>query len=157
MSPEIVASPACHVKIVFSAFYILASQFIYAQTTALDFIDQADLKRHLTYIASDELMGRKLGAKDNGLEQAANYLAEHAEKIGLVPADKSFFQDVKVFSVYPAEDNYTEIVNEEEKPVFKSNSVINLSNTKGIHGLMDNEISFCRIWNRRIHRFESKR
>ncbi len=130
-------------KTVFLAIFALASLNIYAQTTALDFIDQADLKKHLTYIASDELMGRKLGAEDNGLEKTANYLAEQAEKIGLKPVGKNYFQEVKVFSVKPAEDNYMEIVNEEEKSVFKSSSVINLNNTKGIHGLLDEEIVFA--------------
>jgi hypothetical protein len=68
---------------------------LYAQQSAAEFaqsITAADLKRHLTYIASDELEGRMTGSA--GQKKAAEYLANQFKSYGLtgLGPDGSFFQ-----------------------------------------------------------------
>jgi hypothetical protein len=60
----------------------------YANTIKAD-----DLKKHLTFIASDSLKGRDTGSPEQKV--AAQYIANHFESVGLkgiVGADKSHFQ-----------------------------------------------------------------
>lgn len=66
-------------------------------------ISEADLKKHLTYIASDELEGRDTGSE--GQKKAAKYIIQHLEEWGLqpivnTPAGKSYLQ---TFSLYKAD------------------------------------------------------
>jgi hypothetical protein len=73
--------------------YISISQSLsdeYAQT-----ITQDDLRKHLSYLASDELEGRETATKGQYL--AARYIADHFEKLGLerivkVEDNLSYFQ-----------------------------------------------------------------
>jgi hypothetical protein len=61
-------------------------------------ITVADLERHLTYLASDELEGRDTGAK--GQKLAADYLADFYKGLGLTgPVDGSYFQKFQLASV----------------------------------------------------------
>lgn len=61
-------------------------------------ITVADLERHLTYLASDELEGRDTGAKGQTL--AADYLADFYKGLGLTgPVDGSYFQKFQLASV----------------------------------------------------------
>lgn len=62
-----------------------------------DIVQDASLKKHISYLASDELEGRLTGSK--GEELAANYIASEFKKYGLKPyAGKDYFQafDYKV-------------------------------------------------------------
>src|SRR5690554_972571 len=61
-------------------------------------ITVADLERHLSYLASDELEGRDTGAK--GQKLAADYIAEFYKSLGLTgPVDGSYFQKFRLASV----------------------------------------------------------
>jgi len=61
-------------------------------------ITVADLERHLTYLASDELEGRDTGAK--GQKLAADYIAEFYKSLGLTgPVEGSYFQKFQLASV----------------------------------------------------------
>ena len=51
-------------------------------------ITQADLREHLTVLASDEYEGRETGAK--GQKMAARYIREHFQAFGIPP--KAFQQ-----------------------------------------------------------------
>ncbi len=52
----------------------------------------ADLKKHLTVIASDEFAGRELGSE--GIDKAADYIANHFKSIGLkAVGDEGYFQN----------------------------------------------------------------
>lgn len=68
----------------------------YAETITAD-----DLKKHLTYIASDELEGRDTGSE--GQRKAAEYIANHFQSVGLSPivpgpfGSRSYFQKFKLF------------------------------------------------------------
>lgn len=46
-------------------------------------VDRADLRRHATFLASDELRGRYTGSE--GQQRAAEYIAERFEELGLLP------------------------------------------------------------------------
>ena len=70
----------------------------FAQKQALQKIDIPDLKRHLTFIASDDLQGRKLGTEVDGLGITADYLATNAKEIGLQPGAENYFQNVVMVS-----------------------------------------------------------
>ncbi|MDF1576005.1 MAG: M20/M25/M40 family metallo-hydrolase [Bacteroidales bacterium] len=67
-------------------FVIFSVQPLRAQKTGLESININDLKRHMQFLASDELEGRETGSP--GLQVAARYLAVQAESLGLLPLDK---------------------------------------------------------------------
>ncbi|MCK4745870.1 MAG: M28 family peptidase, partial [Bacteroidales bacterium] len=71
---------------------LLISQCL-AQKNGLKQIDIADLVTHVSYIASDELEGRKTG--EPGLDLAAEYLAAQARELGLKAVDENgdYFQE----------------------------------------------------------------
>ena len=65
-------------------------------------VSEADLRKHLTYIASDELEGRDTGSE--GQKKAAQYIINHLQEWGLepivnTPAGKSYLQ---TFPLYKA-------------------------------------------------------
>src|SRR5262249_3337134 len=53
------------------------------KVTATATLSQGNLRRHVAYLASDELEGR--GASTQGIRKAANYLERELEKLGLQP------------------------------------------------------------------------
>lgn len=59
-------------------------------------ISAKDVQRHISYLASEELGGRKPGEKGN--ELAAQYIAKHFKSYGLLPAGENgtYFQTFKV-------------------------------------------------------------
>ncbi len=96
----------------------------YGQKQALSKINIADLKEHLTFISSDELQGRKLGTEVDGLGITADYLAKHAQKIGLEAETENYFQKVKMASLKPSSANFIEVKNTKGKSKFKSGSMM---------------------------------
>ena len=65
---------------------ILLSFPLYSQKKGLESISTEDLKRHMLFLASDELEGRDTG--EPGLQVAARYLAVQAEALGLKALDE---------------------------------------------------------------------
>lgn len=55
-------------------------------------IKAEDLKKHLTFLASDSLKGRNTGSVEQKV--AANYIADHFKRVGLAPVQGSYFQKV---------------------------------------------------------------
>jgi hypothetical protein len=98
----------------------------YAET-----ITEADLKKHLTIIASDEMEGRETGSP--GQFKAAAYIAEQFQNLGLQQIEKdsqgnpSFYQDFKLY-----QKGWTEAymkVNGQSKVFFKDfypNGMVNV-------------------------------
>ena len=81
----------------FSPLLLSGCNFTHAQhpdQELLSSVTESDLKRHLTYIASDELGGREAGTP--GLKLAADYLAKQLKSYGFEGAgpNGSFFQEV---------------------------------------------------------------
>jgi len=67
-------------------FVFLSILPLHAQKKGLESINTNDLKRHMLFLASDELEGRDTG--EPGLQVAARYLAVQAESLGLQALDK---------------------------------------------------------------------
>jgi len=111
-----------------------------AQKKALSKIDTEDLKRHLTFLASDELQGRKLGTEVDGLGMAAEYLAENAQKNGLKPGAENYFQKVDLVSTRHDNSSFVEIVGTKEKVVYTTNKLINLAGSAGAITIEKGEI-----------------
>lgn len=102
----------------------------YAQT-----ITAEELKKHLTYIASDELEGRDTGSE--GQRKAAEYIANHFKNLGLLPivpqkdGTKDYFQR---FNLYKKgwKESYV-VVNGKKKIFFKDyypNGLVNVPDEK---------------------------
>ena len=72
---------------------LLLTRCAFTQETGLESITGLELREHLTFLASDEMQGRKTG--EAGLDIAAEYLAEQAKKIGLKAIDDNgdYFQE----------------------------------------------------------------
>lgn len=112
-----------------SSFWQLAAQGIpekYAET-----ISAEDLKKHLTYIASDELGGRDTGSE--GQRKAADYIAKHFKDLGLTPivddkdGTKSYFQKFNLYQ--QGWKNAYVTVNNKKKVFFKDyypNGLVNM-------------------------------
>lgn len=78
-----------------------------AQTEALDSITADELRTHLTFIASDEMMGRDTPSPQ--LKLAARYLATMVESYGwqsILP-DGSFIQRIELATVSPSTEGTT--------------------------------------------------
>lgn len=123
-------------KIILVCFGVLACVFsVEAQYKALSEIDIPDLKKHLTFIASDDLQGRALGTEVNGLEITANYLANFAKQIGLNPAVEDYFQAVPIVHTAYGKDLFVEINNRRGKSVYRSNELIKMDRNPGVFSL----------------------
>jgi hypothetical protein len=80
-------------KLLSAVFLLILLVFpLFSQETGEESISRNDLKKHMLFLASDELEGRDTG--DPGLQVAARYLAVQAETLGLQPldADKDYMQ-----------------------------------------------------------------
>ena len=68
---------------------------VFAQSNPVPYaltVKAEDLKKHLTFIASDSLKGRNTGSAEQKV--AANYIADHFKRSGLAPVNGSYFQKV---------------------------------------------------------------
>jgi Zn-dependent M28 family amino/carboxypeptidase len=96
----------------------------YTQNKALGKIDVDDLIRHLTFISSDSLQGRRFGTEIDGLGITADYLAKQAKEIGLKPVGDNFFQKVNLVASKPDEGRYIQIENKKSRLIYQSNSMV---------------------------------
>lgn len=116
---------------------------VFSQTESLNSITPNDLKRHLTFIASDSLQGRSFETRVPGLDLAAEYLANNAQLLGLNPGFQNYFQPVSIFSSHPdSENTYLEIIDKNGKVVYKTDSVIGMSGGSNIE-ISDGELVFA--------------
>ena len=60
------------------------------------------VKEHVTFLASDDMEGRKIGTK--GIEKAANYIEKEFREIGLKPFEKGAFRQPFVAEGIPMEN-----------------------------------------------------
>jgi len=115
-------------KIAYSLITLITINVVaFSQNPALSKIDKEDLKRHLTFISSDSLQGRRFGTEVDGLGITAEYLKTNAEKIGLKQGAENYFQNVDIISSQANENSFIEIEDKRGKSIFKSASIINLN------------------------------
>jgi len=114
-------------KTAFTGFLLFLFTFnAISQNSALEKIDKADLREHLTYLASDELQGRRLGTDTDGLEMAANYIVEQVKKIGLQPGVPEYSQKVPLVSSQPDPKSFIEVSDKKGKTIFHTNDLVRL-------------------------------
>ncbi len=106
--------------------FLILGYFLHAQPNAISAIDTADMKRNLTFIASDEVQGRRLGSEPEGLNEVAEYLATNAKKLGLKPGAPDYFQEVEMVASTPDPTNYVEVVNNRGKSLLRTNSIVEI-------------------------------
>ncbi len=115
-------------KIVFSIITFFLYYSTNAQNPVLNEINISDLKKHLTIIASDSLMGRQIGADNNGLDLAADYIKNSIEQIGLLPLNGNYYQEFSLYSSQPdSENSFLQAFSKNNKLLFKTDSVVRLS------------------------------
>ncbi len=113
-----------------------------AQNSDLSVIDTADLREYLTYLASDELQGRRLGTEVDGLNMAADYLAANAARLGLIPGAPGYFQKVDVLAIEKDETNFVEVVDAKGKSKLTTHSMIELRSSEKSKSLQNLPVVF---------------
>jgi hypothetical protein len=104
-----------------------------SQNPTLEIIDTLDLKRHLSFLASDSLQGRSFNTPTPGLDIAAEYLKTNIKKMGLKDGASDFFQTVPVLSVHPDNENsFCKILDKNEKEIFQTDSIVGFISVEGI-------------------------
>ncbi|MDG2432339.1 M20/M25/M40 family metallo-hydrolase [Flavobacterium sp.] len=73
-----------------SSFSVYTQESYQQQPIANDQCNPVNLKKHILYLASDDLKGRLTGSKEE--TEAAKYLISEFEKLGLKPYDTNFIQ-----------------------------------------------------------------
>jgi hypothetical protein len=130
------------IALIFFHFHFFGHS-IFAQSSGLEKIDVADLKRHLSVLSSDSLQGRTFGTPVPGLDLAADYLKKSASEMGLSAGADGFFQTVPVISSKPDCDNtFLEITDTEGRILFKTDSIIGLPAGTGIN-ISNTEVIFA--------------
>ncbi len=78
----------------FALSYVGAQEIKSSEDKALKEITVEDAKKHLNYLASNELKGREAGSEEG--KKAADYIAKHFKDNGIIPAGdkKTYFQTV---------------------------------------------------------------
>lgn len=112
---------------------LLLFSFIFsglAQNPDLSVIDTADLRQYLTYLASDELQGRRIGTEVDGLNMAADYLAAHAARLGLIPGAPGYFQTVDLVTTQADKSNFVEVIDAKEKSKLTTHSMVELQSSE---------------------------
>lgn len=95
-----------------------------AQPHTIGKIDTTDLRRHLTFLSSNELSGRWVDASSCGICKAAGYLKTNAEQVKLSPGFPGFSQKVVLVSSAPDTSNsFIEIRNKKKKLTDKTTGV----------------------------------
>lgn len=108
------------IRLFSTVFFTLISILAFSQKQGLESIVQEDLKRHLTYLSSDDLQGRKVGVGD-GLEKTALYLEENARENGLLPVENSYTQKVDILSINSdGMDSYLKVSNIKQNKNFEA-------------------------------------
>ncbi|WNB18142.1 M28 family peptidase [Marivirga arenosa] len=89
------------------AFNILSAQVMEKQARKYaSTITDADLREHLSLLASDSLEGRETGKK--GQKMAAEYIKNEFESLGLkAPVDGSYFQKFNLYQTYRGDSELT--------------------------------------------------
>ncbi len=115
-----------------------------AQQKGLASITQSDLKKHMQFLASDELEGRNTG--EPGLYTAARYLAVQAEYIGLKPmgGEYGYMQPYTIVErAYDRENSHTTISTQGSAPVVNSESFYIFPAIKGDQMVIEGEVVFA--------------
>jgi hypothetical protein len=125
-------------------FVFLSILPLHAQKKGLESINELDLKRHMLFLASDELEGRDTG--EPGLQVAARYLAVQAESLGLqaLDKDKDYMQSYIIQEkAYDRENSSITITVADSSLVPGTESFYIFPSPGGDHTLIEGEVVFA--------------
>lgn len=112
------------IKLILFIFLILNHFSAIAQSRENSSISQSDLRRHLEFLASDEISGRSLETPDCGICKAAGYLKENVAKMGLKEGFPGFIQTVPLVSSAPDTINsFIEIRDKQGKLIDRTSDI----------------------------------
>lgn len=114
------------ISVISIVIFIFSGHILLAQQCGLAKIDTADLKRHLQFIASDELQGRCPGTPGDGLNRAADYIAEQVRQLGLAPGAPNYFQSVDMVAMAPDSANFAAVVDGHGNTRYRTQAVVEL-------------------------------
>lgn len=105
-------------------------------------VDVADLRRWLTYIASDELQGRQVFQEGLGL--AATYIADQLRELGVEPAlpDGSYFQPVRVLGMRNSGISSVTVTVKGQSRTFKDGEGVSFFKAQGGRQTVTGEVVF---------------
>ena len=103
-----------------------------AQDSGIRSITTGELKAHLEVLSSNELQGRRIGTSIPGLDRAAGYLASSAEKTGLQPGMKDYFQSFSLLMTGPGKENTRLQIRKNNELVLETDSVLIFTREKEI-------------------------
>ncbi|WP_338760718.1 M28 family peptidase [Bernardetia sp. ABR2-2B] len=129
--------------IIFSSSVLQAQQKAQQQdsllTSYLKYIDEADMKKHLSVLASDEYEGRETGEK--GQKMAAEYIANRFKELGLTaPVNGSYFQKFELNKTSLAEFRIETLTGEIE---LSQNEIIVVNPLQGDRNDEEHDIIFA--------------
>ncbi|WP_375562889.1 M28 family peptidase [Bernardetia sp. OM2101] len=136
-----------HKTVLSVLFLIFSLTFAQAQqkktdsllTNYLKYIDKADMKKHLSVLASDEYEGRETGEK--GQKMAAEYIANRFKELGLTaPVNGSYFQKFELNKTSLAEFRIETLTGKIE---FSKDEIIVTNPFKGDKNNEENDIIFA--------------
>ena len=92
---------------------------------------EADLRRWLSYLASDELQGRQVYTEGIGL--AGAYIARHLEQFGVAPAGDhgTYFQSVRVLGVRTRSKSHVTVTVNGQSRTFQDGSGVTFGRNQG--------------------------
>ena len=99
-------------------WFFTCAQIIGAQEKGLASITKNELRKHLLYLASDELMGRATGSEEQ--KKAADYLADNLEKLGYRHNEKKdpFFQRFNLYKGIFSDKSYITVFRDGKEEVY---------------------------------------
>lgn len=129
----------------FAFLFILLNVLpLQAQKKGLESINTHDLKRHMLFLASDELEGRDTG--DPGLQVAARYLAVQAEALDLkaLDKDKDFMQPYIIEEKsYDRKNSHITITAADSSSIVSTDPFYMFPAPKEDHTIIEGEVVFA--------------
>lgn len=88
-------------KFLLTFLCISVSTILFAQKKEMETITENDLRAHLEFIASDDLLGRDFSTVVSGVDLAADYLKAQCQLMGLKPGGDDYFQNIDMEMIKP--------------------------------------------------------
>jgi len=88
-------------KLLLTSLCISVSTVLFAQKKEMETITENDLRAHLEFVASDNMLGRDFTTDIPGVDIAADYLKSQCKLMGLKPGGDDYFQNIDMEMTKP--------------------------------------------------------
>ncbi|MCK3683867.1 M20/M25/M40 family metallo-hydrolase [Maribellus sp. YY47] len=88
-------------KFLLTFLCLSVSTVLFAQKKEMETITENDLRAHLEFIASDDMLGRDFNTVVSGVDLAADYLRAQCRLMGLKPGVDDYFQNIDMEMTKP--------------------------------------------------------